>query len=313
MAFADIDRRVKKNSHYDSEPAPKHVECHPWRLCFAWHRTDNRVGFPPKPRVDYQRLLLDHLELVDQIVRMTGRQRHLSVIEQEDFASFVKLRLIEDDYAILRKFQSRSSLRTYLIAVIGRMSFDFCVERWGRWRPSAKAERLGPVAITLERLVSRDGHTLEEAMEIVRTNHAATQTDAELRALWNELPVRSKTIEVSEDAAEAVQAPDASDARVEDAARAQQLARLNRLLQSAFESLAGAGSCDDRAALRSRTFGGGDCQGDEQLGAHRPPASRPQLEALRGNAGRRRLRSARDSGPYRPCHGRVVAAAARGG
>jgi len=187
--------------------------------------------------VDYQRLLLDHLELIDQIVRMTGRQRHLSVVEQEDFASFVKLRLIEDDYAILRKFQSRSSLHTYLIAVIGRMSFDFCVERWGRWRPSAKAERLGPVAITLERLVSRDGHTLEEAMEIVRTNHAATQTYAELRALWNELPVRSRAIAVSEDAAEAVRAPDASDAGVENEARAQQLARLNRVLQSAFESL----------------------------------------------------------------------------
>ena len=31
------------------------------------------------------------------------------------------------------------------------------------------ADRLGPVAVLLERLVTRDGHTLEEAMEIVRT------------------------------------------------------------------------------------------------------------------------------------------------
>jgi RNA polymerase sigma factor for flagellar operon FliA len=187
--------------------------------------------------VDYQRLLLDHLELIDQIVRMTGRRRHLSVAEQEDFGSFVKLRFIEDDYAILRKFQSRSSLHTYLIAVIERMSLDFCVERWGRWRPSAKAERLGPVAVALERLVTRDGHTLEEAMEMVRTNHAAPQTYAELRAMWEQLPVRSKTIEVSEDAAEEVRSPETSDAGVDDEARRRDLARLNRVLESAFASL----------------------------------------------------------------------------
>ena len=187
--------------------------------------------------MNYQRLLLDHLDLIDQIVRMTGRRRHLSGVEQEDFASFVKLRLVEDDYAILRKFQKRSSLHTYLVAVIERLSLDFCVERWGRWRPSAKAERLGAVAVTLERLVTRDGHTIEEAMEIVRTNHAAPQTYAELRGMWEQLPVRSRTFEVGEDAAEDVRAPDTSDARVEDEARARQIARLNRALQAAFETL----------------------------------------------------------------------------
>jgi RNA polymerase sigma factor (sigma-70 family) len=187
--------------------------------------------------VDYQRLFLDHLDLIDQIVRMTGRRRHLSAVEQEDFAGFVKLRFLEDDYAILRKFQSRSSLHTYLIAVIERMSLDFCVERWGRWRPSAKAERLGAVAVALERLVTRDGHTIDEAMEIVRTNHAAPQTFAELRAMWDQLPVRSKTIEVTEDAADEVRSNDASDARVEDHARKQQIDRLNRALQSAFAAL----------------------------------------------------------------------------
>ena len=187
--------------------------------------------------MDYQRLLLEHLELIDQIVRMTGRRRHLSAVEQEDFGGFVKLRFIEDDYAILRKFQNRSSLHTYLIAVIERMSLDFCVERWGRWRPSAKAERLGPVAVALERLVTRDGHTLEEAMEMVRTNYAAAETYAELRAMWEQLPARSKTIEVSEDAAEEVRSPETSDAGMEDEVRKRDLARLNRVLEAAFASL----------------------------------------------------------------------------
>lgn len=208
------------------------------RECLCWRGTVPIIErASPTTRVDYQRLFLDHLDLIDQIVRMTGRRRHLSVAEREDFSSFVKLRFVEDDYAILRKFQGRSTLYTYLIAVIERLSLDFCVGRWGRWRPSAKAERLGPVAVALERLVTRDGHTLEEAMEIVRTNHGAPQTYPELRAIWAQLPARAKTIEVGEDAAEEVSAPDTSDARIDDEIRARDLGRVNRALQAAFEAL----------------------------------------------------------------------------
>ena len=117
--------------------------------------------------MDYERLLLKHLDEIDQLVRTWGRRRHLSPAEQEDFAGFVRLRLIEDDYAVLRKFQERSTLWTYLSSVIGRLSLDYCAEQWGRWRPSA-ADRLGPEAVALERLVTRDGHTLDEAIAIVR-------------------------------------------------------------------------------------------------------------------------------------------------
>lgn len=184
--------------------------------------------------MDYQRLLLDHLDLVDQIVRTTGRRRHLSAAEQDDFAGFVRLRLLEDNYGILRKFQNRSSLRTYLIAVVERLSLDFCVERWGRWRPSAVADRLGAVAVLLERLVTRDGHTLEEAMEMVRTNHAAPASDSELRAIWNQLPTRIKTTEVSEEAAAAVSGTDTSESTVDNAERQKDIERLERTLRSAF-------------------------------------------------------------------------------
>lgn len=205
-------------------------------LVFRTEPYEYRAGPPPK-RVDHQRLLLDHLDLIDQIVRTTGRRRHLSAVEQEEFASFVKLRLVEDDYAILRKFQNRSTLWTYLAAVIERLSLDFCVERWGRWRPSAMADRLGPVAVVLERLVNRDGHTIEEAMEIVRTNHAVGLTYNELRALWEQLPIRSRTTEVGEEAAASVRSTDSSEANIEDAARKQDIDRLEGVLRSAFAAL----------------------------------------------------------------------------
>ena len=187
--------------------------------------------------MDYQRLLIDHLDLIDQIVRATGRRRHLSAVEQDDFTSYVRLRLVEDNYAILQKFQGRSSLWTYLAAVIERLSLDFCVERWGRWRPSAMAERLGPTAVILDRLVNRDGHTIEEAMEIVRTNHAVGLSYSELRAIWEQLPARSRTIEVGEEAAAAVSSTDTSDTHVEDAARKQDIDRLESALRTAFDAL----------------------------------------------------------------------------
>jgi RNA polymerase sigma factor (sigma-70 family) len=188
--------------------------------------------------VDYQRLLLDHLDLIDQIVRTTGRRRHLSLTEREDFASFVRLRLVEDDYAILRKFQNRSTLWTYLAAVIERMSLDFCAEKWGRWRPSAMAERLGPVAVTLERLVTRDSHTVEEAMEILRTNHDVGKTYAELRRIWDQLPVRVRTTEVGEEAAAGVSSNDTSEIQIEDSDRQKRIERLQRALSTAFSQIA---------------------------------------------------------------------------
>jgi len=194
------------------------------------------VRVPIQIRVDYQRLLLDHLDLIDQIVRTTGRRRHLAA-EQDEFAGFVRLRLVEDDFAVLRKFQHRSSLRTYLVAVIERLSLDFCVERWGRWRPSAVAERLGPVAVLLERLVTRDGHTLGEAIEIVQTGHASALPPRELHDIWEQLPARIKTTEVGEEAAASVPSTQTSDANVEDAARQVSLDRLERTLRAAFASV----------------------------------------------------------------------------
>lgn len=205
-------------------------------LCFVRNRTNiGQVSL--KIRVDYQRLLIDHLDLIEQIVRTAGRRRHLSGAEQEDFAGFVHLRLIEDDYAVLKKFQGRSTLWTFLVAVIERLSLDFCVERWGRWRPSNMADRLGPVAVLLERLIHRDGHTLDEAMEIVRTDHQAGLTFSELRVLWDQLPIRPRTLEVGEEAAAFVPSPDTPEETIADEARRKNIDRLEQILTPAFKKL----------------------------------------------------------------------------
>lgn len=187
--------------------------------------------------MDHQRLLLDHLDLIDQIVRKTGRRRHLSAAEREDFAGFVRLRLIDDDYAILRKFQGRSSWFTFLAAVIERLSLDFCAQIWGRWRPSARAERLGPEAVLLERLIARDGHSVDEAIGLAR-HHGVDLPDDALRRICQQLPTRIRPAEVEEDAAASILGNDNSEVLVEEAEREQAVERLNRGLRAAFTEIA---------------------------------------------------------------------------
>jgi RNA polymerase sigma factor for flagellar operon FliA len=198
--------------------------------------------------VDAQRLFLDNLELIERIVRAAGRRHHLSSFEQEDFAGYVNVRLLENDCAVLRKFRGKSTIWTYLAAVIERQLLDFINERWGKWRPSSTADTIGPVAVLLERLVTRDGHTVEEAMEIVRTNHQAGQTDAELRAIWSQLPPRKRLSEVNEEAADEVPGEETAEDLVEDAARLRNVERLEGVLAKALAEL----STQDRVIIALR-------------------------------------------------------------
>src|SRR4029453_14108130 len=50
------------------------------------------------------------------------------------------LRLVEDDYDVLRRFQARSSLPTYVTVVIQRLFLDYRNRLWGKWRPDHQGE-----------------------------------------------------------------------------------------------------------------------------------------------------------------------------
>src|SRR5690349_21220014 len=108
-------------------------------------------------------LFLAHLPHIDKVVNHLCRRYHFQTDEAQDFRSSVYERLVEDDYAVFRKFQGRSSLNTYLTIVISNMLKDYLNRLLGKWRPSAEAERMGPIAVLLEQLLVRDGHTFDEA------------------------------------------------------------------------------------------------------------------------------------------------------
>ena len=141
--------------------------------------------------MNHRELLLANLDLVERLVRFVARKHHLSSIDTEEFASIVRLKLVEDNFAILRKFEGRSRLSTYLTIVIDRLCHDVSIARWGKWRPSAAARRLGDLAVLLERLIVRDGASFDEAVATLQTNHGVTGTRAELREMFLALPVRS--------------------------------------------------------------------------------------------------------------------------
>lgn len=136
-------------------------------------------------------LFLDHLDHIEWVATHFARKAGFSKEEIEDFVSHVKLRLIEDDYAIIRKFQGKSSFKTYLTVVIRRLFLDYLDHKWGKWRPSAEAERQGDLAVRLEKLLHRDGCSLDEAYEILRTNDHLEITRQELADLAAKLPRRN--------------------------------------------------------------------------------------------------------------------------
>jgi RNA polymerase sigma factor (sigma-70 family) len=107
--------------------------------------------------------LLEHLPLVERIITNVCRRRGMDAAQTEEFAAFVKLRLVENDYAIIRAFKERSSFGTYMTTVVSRLLNDYRNHEWGKWHDSAEAKRHGTLAIDLERCIVRDSRTLDEA------------------------------------------------------------------------------------------------------------------------------------------------------
>ena len=137
-------------------------------------------------------ILVSELATIERIVEFVAARHRLRPADAGDFASHVTMKLVENDYAILRKFEGRSSLRTYLNVVIQRLFLDYSVAKWGKWRPSAPAKRAGELGIMLERLLVRDGYSIDEAYEALLTNHRMDVDRREVERIAGLLPARAK-------------------------------------------------------------------------------------------------------------------------
>jgi RNA polymerase sigma factor for flagellar operon FliA len=137
---------------------------------------------------DYEALLVEHLPYIEKMAGRLCRRDGLDPDETDDFISWARERLIENDYAALRKWREESALTTYLTVVLSMLYRDHRVARWGRWRPSAEARRQGVEAVALERLVHRDHFTVAEAVRRLRESGETTMSERELFVVFGRLP-----------------------------------------------------------------------------------------------------------------------------
>lgn len=196
-----------------------------------------------------ERLFRANLQVIEAVIRHVASRNRLSPDEREEFASEVRLRLIDNDYDIFRRFEHRSSLKTYLVTVIQRLFLDFRNKAWGKWRPSAEARRLGPVATRLERLTTRDGLTFDEAVNVLQTNEGVPASREELHEIYERLPVRTPRRFVGEQALDEVLAPAAT---TEDALVARERAEVVARAQQALDRALARLPAQDQAIVRLR-------------------------------------------------------------
>lgn len=134
-------------------------------------------------------MLLDHLPEIERAIAFICRRNRLYGADADDFGAWAKLRLIENDYSIIRKFEGRCEFNNFIFVVIHRLLFDYRDHVLGRWRPSAEAKRLGATAVAFEKLTHRDERSFEEAVQILERQGA---TRSELQALQQRLPKRDR-------------------------------------------------------------------------------------------------------------------------
>ena len=190
-----------------------------------------------------------HLDEINRIVAYVCKRNHLPPQDCDDFRQHVHLKLLEDDCAVLGKFEGRSSLSTYLTTVIQRIFSQHRVHLWGKWRPSAEAKRLGDKAITIERMITRDDHTLQETIGILTTQAGATFTRAEIEALYVRLPPRQpRPVLVADNAIPEVEGPSAADDEVMRKQRELTARAMAAAMEPAIEEM----DAEDRVILRMR-------------------------------------------------------------
>jgi RNA polymerase sigma factor (sigma-70 family) len=199
---------------------------------------------------DPQELLERNVELIDRVVGRACRRVGVPVDEVDDMASMVKLALVENDYAILRRYEGRSSLATYLAVVVERLLSDIRARTHGRWRPSAQAQRLGQRAMLIEDIVGRQQRSIDEALPILRKLDASI-TRGEIAAIASRLPRRSpRPREVQLPDEEAM--PFAASERADTALLDSQLRALSERAGTLLRDTIAAWPAEDRMLVRLR-------------------------------------------------------------
>jgi RNA polymerase sigma factor for flagellar operon FliA len=182
---------------------------------------------------------VEHLDVINRIAASLCRRNGVRGADAEDFAADVRLKLLQDDYAVLRKYRGASNLTTFLTVVISNLFRDYRIRLWGRWRPSAEARRRGEVAVMLEAAIYRDGQSFDQACNTLAQDGRLTVDRAELRKLLADLPHRGQRRPNVDDGADVEDMPatDSADGSVLEHEREQRVEAAKAALHRSVDRL----------------------------------------------------------------------------
>jgi RNA polymerase sigma factor for flagellar operon FliA len=202
--------------------------------------------------LDPRTLYLQYLEVFDRIAESLCRRHGLFGADAEDFVADVRLKLLEDDYSVIRKHRGDSNMTTFLSVVISNLFRDHRVKMWGKWRPSADARRLGPEAVLLETAVYRDGLSFEDACLRLEQSGQAAADRARLRDILQQLPYRPRRRIEGDEALEEVPAQELANGELLQAERQRERVTLEEALERAVGRL----GTEDQVIIRMHYYEG---------------------------------------------------------
>ncbi|HET8774263.1 MAG TPA: sigma-70 family RNA polymerase sigma factor [Thermoanaerobaculia bacterium] len=196
-----------------------------------------------------RQVLEANLAVVERAVGAICAQARLYGADAEDFGAAVKLALVDNDYAIVRKWEGRSTFATYVTVVIRRLLVDQ-QRAAGRYVASAAAKRQGEAAVLLERLIARDRLSPEEAFPILRKAHPELSSE-ELAAMRASFPQRvpaPRLVPFEPVDEERMPAAHRADERVVERDVAMRAQQASRVVRDTLATM----SAEDRVVLRMR-------------------------------------------------------------
>ena len=196
--------------------------------------------------MDPRQVYVEHIGAIDRIAESLCRRNGIHGADAEDFVSDVKLKLLQDDYAVLRKHRGTCSVQTFLTVVIANLFRDHRIKKWGKWRSSAEAKRRGEVAMLLEAAIYRDCQTFDEACNTLSRNGRVKVDRAELRKIMNEIPHRVPRRVDDGTSVDDLPAPSGADDGVVNREREERLQTAKEALNRAVAQLAP----EDRVIIR---------------------------------------------------------------
>lgn len=189
---------------------------------------------------------LANLELVDALSISIARRNGCDGDEVDDFVAIVRSRLVENDYAIWRKHRGKSSLRAFLSVVIANLFRDHRIAQWGKWRPSAHARRHGHTGVALDRLIRRDGASIDLAVKAIASRDDCALDERALRQIAADLPQKKdRRPQRLEDAPSL-----ATTATAEDGLQSKETARLRERVIGAVREVLDTLPEEDQTILR---------------------------------------------------------------